>query len=77
MQTTIISFIIVKGGPISDAKGREVLVMASPWISKNVINSQGYTDSISKLEVFDECNRRGFVMENIVYTKDDVTNVVT
>jgi hypothetical protein len=66
-----------KGGPISGAKGREVLIMATPWISKNITNSEGYTDSISKLEVFDECNRVGFVMENIVYVKDSTTNVVT
>ena len=64
------------GGPISSAKGREDLIMRSPWTSKNILNSQGYTDSLSKLEVIDECGHLGFVMENIVWIKDEITDMV-
>lgn len=65
------------GGPIGSYTQREVLVCRSPWTSKNILNSEGYTDSLSKLEAVDQNGNVGFAMENIVWVKDAITNMVT
>lgn len=54
---------------------REILQCQSPWPSKNIINSQNVTDTLSKLEANDQNNKLGFFMENIVYQKDVTTGV--
>lgn len=52
---------------------REVLTVQSPWTSKNILNSQGYVDSLSKLEAIDEHGNVGFFWESIMYQKDVTT----
>jgi hypothetical protein len=65
------------GNPPSPQQKREVLIMRSPWTSKNILNSQGYIDTLSKLEVVDSNGNVGFVDESIMFQKDIVTTDVT
>jgi hypothetical protein len=55
---------------------REDLLVYTPWTSKNILNGQGYFDSLSKLEAVDQQGNIGFFMENIVWNKDVATNIV-
>mgnify|MGYP003390032089 CR=1 FL=1 len=52
---------------------RETHLYTTPWESVNIVNNQGATDSLSKLEVFDEQSRRAFGMENIVFNRNFTT----
>jgi len=58
------------GNPPSPDVQREILRARTPWIGKNISpNSQGYSDSPSKLEVVDEDGNVGFYAENIMFIK--------
>ena len=49
---------------------REIIRARTPWLVKNLVNSQGFVESPSKLEAIDEDGKVGFYMENIMFTKD-------
>ncbi|MBS0656072.1 MAG: hypothetical protein JSR46_09860 [Verrucomicrobia bacterium] len=48
----------------------EVLTLEASFVSQDIINSQGYTDSLSKSTVIDDCGKSGFALESIVFYKD-------
>lgn len=53
---------------------REVVTVQTPWISKNVMGSQGFIDSLTKAEIIDKNGNVGFFWESIMYVKDVVSN---
>lgn len=54
---------------------RETILFQSEWTSKNIINSEGNTDSLSKLAVIDSRNKTGFAVENIVFNGKVATGI--
>lgn len=68
---------LLKSGSPSNGNSREVLQVQTPWVSLDVVNSQGYIDSLSKAQAIDQQANVGFYMENIVWNKDVATNIVT
>lgn len=63
------------GSSITSMHVRKRFIVQSPIASANIINGQGFTDSLSHLEMFDESGARGFFLESIKFFKDDVTGV--
>lgn len=56
---------------------RDTIVCRSPWASKNVVNTQGYTDTLSKLENIDMDGKVGYYFEDYAFQKDMITGDVT
>jgi hypothetical protein len=61
---------------ISPLHQHEEFTLRSPWVSKNILNSQGYVDSLSKLEIVDSNGNVGFFTENIMFVKNVDTGFV-
>ncbi len=71
-----LNFLKTGGDAPSAEQQRVEYTLRSPYTSKNILNSQGYVESLSKLEIVDPNGRVGFYDENIMFVKDVDTGIV-
>ena len=64
-----------EGGTPTSAQPREIVRFRLPWTSKTILNSQNYTDTLSKMEGVDSNNNVGFALESIMLIRDPSTGV--
>lgn len=69
-------FAPTQGGSLTSQYKTDVITCRSPWVSKNVPDQQGYTDTLSRLECLDENGNVGYYFEDYEFSKDPVTNDV-
>lgn len=72
-------FAKTNGAPLAPQfiKGSESIPCRSPWVSKNILDQQGFTNTLSPCECHDENGVLGFYMETYQYHKDPTTLEVT
>ncbi len=56
--------------------GSEVVICQSPWVSKNVLDQQGFTDTLSRLVCIDALGNKGYYFEDYEYQEDPTTTDV-
>jgi len=71
---TVFNFDLLEsnGNPPGPQYPRETIKFRSNYVSQNIINSNGFTDSLSKLEAIDSKGKLGSAIENIVFDRVDV-----